>query len=257
MDGPKLLILGVRSDLREVIMPIQMALLSLLVDVNSVPGRKTPLQICFDELAAGTYRSLASRINEIRKFGVYYNIAFQNLAQLEEKYGKNLTTAILGACGTQILFNPREQQTAKLISEVVGSEKYREAQRSRSSSSGKISRSTSLHVKERPLIPPWRVRLMGQGRAIVLNAGYRSKDGSVEYIPYKCKIKVFDEYKQLTEWSASQWPHAKKVFIQRSPQRLVDPEYLKAGVKLAEEFLYLPTEEDIIKQIADKTLAQY
>ena len=68
---------------------------------------------------------------------------------------------------------------------------------------------------------------------------------------------MFDEYKQLTEWSASQWPHAKKVFIQRSPQRLVDPEYLKAGVKLAEEFLYLPTEEDIIKQIADKTLAQY
>lgn len=257
LDGPKLLILGVRSDLREVIMPIQMALLSLLVDVNSVSGRKTPLQICFDELAAATYRSLPSRINENRKFGVYFNIAFQNLAQLEEKFGKNLTTAILGACGTQILLNPREQQTAKLISEIVGTQKYRETQRSRSSSNGKISHSTSLHIKERPLIPPWKVRLMGQGWAIILNAGYRSKDGAIEYIPYKCKIKVFDEYKQLTQWSASQWAHTREVFIRRSPQRPVDPEYLKAGVKLAEEFLYLPSQEDVIKQLADQTLAQY
>lgn len=98
---------------------------------------------------------------------------------------------------------------------------------------------------------------MGQGWAIILNAGYRSKDGAIEYIPYKCKIKVFDEYKQLTQWSLSQWFHARKVFIRRSPQLPVDPEYLKAGVKLAEEFLYLPSEEDVIKQLADQTLAQY
>lgn len=257
LEGPKLLILGVRSDLREVIMPIQMALLSLLVDINSVPERKTPLQVCFDELAAARYLSLPSRINENRKFGVYFNLAFQNLAQLEEKYGKNLTTSILGACGTQILFNPREQQTAKLISEIVGTENYRETQRSRSSSNGKISHSTSFHIKERPLIPAWRVRLMGQGWVIVLNAGYRSEDGAIEYIPYKCKIKVFDEYKDLTKWSASQWSHARKVFVRRSPQRAVDPEYLKAGVKLAEEFLYLPSKEEVNQQIADQALSSY
>jgi len=257
LDGPKLLILGVRSDLREVIMPIQMALLSLLVDINSVTQRKTPLQICFDELAAASYRSLPSRINENRKFGVYFNLAFQNLAQLEEKYGKNLTTAILGACGTQILFNPREQQTAELISKIIGTEKYRESQRSRSVSGGKVSRSTSSQVKERPLIPAWKVRLMGQGQAIILNAGYRSKDGAVEYIPYKCKIQVFDEYKHLLEWSTAQWSHARKVFTRRSPQQPVDPEYLQAGVKLAEEFLYLPTQEEVNQQIADKALSSF
>lgn len=257
LDGPKLLVLGVRSDLREVIMPIQMALLSLLVDINSISGRKTPLQICFDELAAATYRSLPSRINENRKYGVYFNLAFQNLAQLEERYGKNLTTAILGACGTQILFNPREQQTAELISKTVGTENYRETQRSRSSSSGKISTSTSFQVKERPLIPAWRVRLMGQGWAIVLNAGYRDKNGATEYIPYKCKIRVFEEYVKLTKWSASQWSHTRKVFIRRSPQRAVNPEYLSAGVKLAQEFLHLPTPAEVNQQIADQALSSY
>uniref|UniRef100_B8HZ08 TraD/TraG TraM recognition site domain-containing protein n=1 Tax=Cyanothece sp. (strain PCC 7425 / ATCC 29141) TaxID=395961 RepID=B8HZ08_CYAP4 len=257
LDGAKLLILGVRSDLREVIMPIQMALLSLLVDINSVPTRKKPLQICFDELAAATYRSLPSRINENRKYGVYFNLAFQNLSQLEEKYGKNLTTAILGACGTQILFNPREQQTAELISKIVGTQKYRESQRSRSVSGGKVSNSTSSQVKERPLIPPHQVRMMGQGWAIILNAGFRARDGSSEYIPYRCKIRVFEEYKQLTRWSASQWTHARKVFIQRSPQRPVDPAYLKAGVKLAEAVLSLPSTADLERQIADEALSGY
>lgn len=257
LDGPKLLVLGVRSDLREVIMPIQMALLSLLVDINSVPTRKTPLQVCFDELAAATYRSLPSRINENRKYGVYFNLAFQNLAQLEERYGKNLTTAILGACGTQILFNPREQQTAELISKTVGTENYRESQRSRSSSNGKVSHSTSFQVKERPLIPAWKVRLMGQGWAIVLNAGYRDKNGATEYIPYKCKIKVFDEYKKLTQWSASQWSHTRQVFRRRSPQQSVDPEYLSAGVKQAEEFLCLPTAAEVNQQIADQALSGF
>ncbi len=257
LDGPKLLVLGVRSDLREVIMPIQMALLSLLVDINSVPTRKKPLQICFDELAAASYRTLPSRINENRKFGVYFNLAFQNLAQLEEKYGKNLTTSILGACGTQILFNPREQQTAELISKIVGTENYRETQRSRSSSNGKISHSSSFNIKERPLIPAWKVRLMGQGWAIILNAGYRDKNGATEYIPYKCKIKVFDEYKKLTQWSASQWSHTRQVYMRRSPQRLVEPEYLNAGVKLAEELLHLPTPEEINQQIADQALRSF
>jgi type IV secretory pathway TraG/TraD family ATPase VirD4 len=254
LDGPKLIILGVRPDLREVIMPIQMALLSLLVDINSVPGRTTPLQVCFDELAAGTYRSLPSRINENRKYGVYFNLAFQNIAQLEERYGKNHTTATLGACGTQILMNPREQQTAKLISEMVGTQKYRETQRSRSVSGGKASRSTSTQVKERPLIPPHKVRMMGQGWAIVLNPGYRSPDGAQEYIPYKCKIRVFEDYKKLVKWSASQWPYAKQALSRRSPQRPVDPEYLRAGVRLSREYLRIPTQEEQDRRIADEVM---
>jgi type IV secretory pathway TraG/TraD family ATPase VirD4 len=257
LDGPKLLILGVRSDLREVIMPIQMALLSLLVDVNSVPGRKTPLQVCFDELAAGSFRTLPSRINENRKFGVYFNLAFQNLSQLIDKYGKELTTAILGACGTQILFNPREQETAELISKIVGTERYRENQKSRSSSGGKVTTSTAAHIKERPLISAFKVRLMGQGRAIVLNSGYRSESGEEEYLPYKLKIQVFDEYKAMTQWSASQWPHAKNVFVSQSPQRPIDPQSLKAGVRRARELLRMPTQEELDQKAAHDVLAQY
>jgi type IV secretory pathway TraG/TraD family ATPase VirD4 len=256
LDGPKLLVLGVRPDLREVIMPIQMALLSLLVDINSVPGRNHPLQVCFDELAAASYRTLPSRINENRKYGIYFNLAFQNLAQLIDKYGKDLTTAILGACGTQILFNPREQETAKLISDIVGTERYRESQKSRSTTGGKTSTSTSKHIKDRPLISPYRVRKMGQGRAIVLNAGYRSETGEEEYIPYKLKINVFKEYKDLTKWSAAQWPHAKSVLAQRSPQRPVSPATLKAGVALSKEFLYIPSKDDQKQQAFDKAMAE-
>ena len=256
LDGPKLLILGVRPDLREVVMPIQMALLSLLVDINSVPGRMNPLQICFDELAAASYRTLPSRINENRKYGVYFNLAFQNLAQLVDKYGKELTTAILGACGTQILFNPREQETAKLISDIVGTERYRENQKSKSTSGGKTTTSVVKHIKDRPLIKPDRVRKMGQGHAIVLNSGFRSETGEEEYIPYKLKIQVFDEYKKLTQWSASQWPHAQAVLARRSPQKPVSPATLKAGVKLAHDYLYIPTKDDLKQQAFDRAMAE-
>ncbi|MGA7953455.1 MAG: TraM recognition domain-containing protein [Gloeobacterales cyanobacterium] len=256
LDGPKLLVLGVRPDLSEVIMPIQMALLSLLVDINAVDGRKNPLQVCFDELASASFRTLPSRINAIRKYGVYFNLAFQNLAQLIDKYGKELTTAILGACGTQIWFNPREQETAKLISEIMGPERYRESQKSRSTTGDKVSNSNSKHIKDRPLISPHQVRKLGQGRAIVLNAGYRAQSGEEEYIPYKLKINVFKEYKALTQWSAAQWPHAQTILAKRSPQRPVSPATLKAGVKLSQDFLYVPSKDELKQQAADKAMAE-
>ena len=256
LDGPKLLILGIRPDLREVVMPIQMALLSLLVDINSVTGRMNPLQVCFDELAAASFRTLPSRINENRKYGVYFNLAFQNLAQLVDKYGKELTTAILGACGTQILFNPREQETAKLISDIVGTERYRENQKSKSTSGGKTTTSVVKHIKDRPLIKPDRVRKMGQGHAIVLNAGYRSEKGEEEYIPYRLKIEVFEEYKKLTKWSESQWPHAKAVLTRRSPQKSVSPATLKEGVKLAHDYLYIPSKDDQKQEAFDRAMAE-
>jgi hypothetical protein len=54
-----------------------------------------------------------------------------------------------------------------------------------------------------------------------------------------------------------QWSHTRNVFIRRSPQRAVNPEYLSAGVKLAQEFLHLPTPEEVNQQIADQALSGY
>jgi type IV secretory pathway TraG/TraD family ATPase VirD4 len=120
-----------------------------------------------------------------------------------------------------------------------------------------VTTSTAAHIKERPLISAFKVRLMGQGRAIVLNSGYRSESGEEEYLPYKLKIQVFDEYKAMTQWSASQWPHAKNVFVSQSPQRPIDPQSLKAGVRRARELLRMPTQEELDQKAAHDVLAQY
>lgn len=44
---------------------------------------------------------------ELGLFEIYY--AFKTLAKFEEKYSKQLIPVTVGACRTQIMFNPREQ----------------------------------------------------------------------------------------------------------------------------------------------------
>ena len=57
---------------------------------------------------------------EIRKFGGCYVMGTQLIAQLEKIYGKELTRAITGLCGTKVVMNVPEPITAKYMADFLG-----------------------------------------------------------------------------------------------------------------------------------------
>ena len=135
-------------------------------------SRLTPLQIAIDELPMVTYPKLIDEINQIRKFGVFFNLAAQNLTQMRSKFGENDTESLLTGAGTKIWYNPRSNVSAQYLETALGSEQYRETQYTTGSSGGKGSTSSSKQVKERKLISQSiSILKLPQGVAIIQSRG--------------------------------------------------------------------------------------
>ena len=63
---------------------------------------------------------LDQALAEIRKFGGCYVMGTQLIAQLEKVYGRELTRAITGLCGTKVVMNVPEPITAKYMADFLG-----------------------------------------------------------------------------------------------------------------------------------------
>jgi type IV conjugative transfer system coupling protein TraD len=70
--------------------------------------------------------NLPKALAEIRKYGGCFVIGLQNLPQLEELYGVNLTRSMAGLCGTKVVFRTSDAPTAKKLSEFFGEQEILE-----------------------------------------------------------------------------------------------------------------------------------
>jgi type IV secretion system protein VirD4 len=84
--------------------------------VGKTKPRHEPLVVSLDELPTLHLDDLPKWINEFRSYGFCAILGYQNFAQLQHTYGKELSRAIFAACGTKVFFNPRDDETAGLVS---------------------------------------------------------------------------------------------------------------------------------------------
>jgi type IV secretory pathway TraG/TraD family ATPase VirD4 len=241
LDGKKLLIIGCTPRLRRVVSPLVMALLALIVEDNAVLGRKTKLQIAGDEIPAVNYPELVFHINELRKYGIFFNLAAQTITQMRSRYGEHDTESIFTGVGSTVWFNPRSNVSADYLSHILGKKIFKEHQYSRGSSGGKGNSNVSIQTRERDLFPANLIRQMPQGQAIILTREVGNANRS--YVPWKLKIKPDPEYIALSKWAPTQWEYARQQLIKRSPQAPVDGALLTEA-RLAVEAL-LPSVADI------------
>jgi type IV secretory pathway TraG/TraD family ATPase VirD4 len=246
LEGKKLLIIGAPPDLRRTTAPLLMSLLSQVVVANAIPGRKDMLQIAIDEVFAVQYKRLIFDVNENRKYGVYFNVAAQNLSQCAEKFGDKGMKSLLTGFGHKCWFNPRENDSAKYLETSLGSKITRKTNYTYGTSGDKSNNSSTTTEVERPLYKLADIIKMPQGVMIAQTGGISSP--TEEYIPWKVKVKPSKLYTQMVPWATKQWEFTRKQLIARSPQ--VPADEVLRSTRFAAEAL-LPAKASVQKSADD------
>jgi type IV secretory pathway TraG/TraD family ATPase VirD4 len=120
LEGKQLLIMGLDRERRDVVAPLLATVLHMIVSRNVTKKREDPLILALDELPTLYLPALVQWLNENREDGLVTLLGFQNMAQLEQKYGEELARSILGGCASKAIFNPQEQKSAQMFSDFLG-----------------------------------------------------------------------------------------------------------------------------------------
>ena len=216
LEGKKLLIIGAPPELRRTTAPLLMALLSQIVEANATLGRLDTLQIAIDEVFAVVYKRLIDDVNENRKYGIYFNVAAQNLNQCKQKFGEAGMKNLLTGFGHKFWFNPRENDSAKYLETSLGEKISRKTNYTHGSSGDKSNTSSTTTEVSRKLYTQAEIIKIPQGVMIAQTKGISTPNE--EYIPWKVKVKPCDLYLEMTKWAMGQWEFTRKQLIKRSPQ---------------------------------------
>lgn len=233
LEGKQLLVLGLDREKRDVLSPLIAAILHLLVNRNVSRQRSQPLFLLADEVPTLYLPGLHHWLNENREDGLCTVLGFQNLVQMEKMYGKDLARAIVGGCATKVIFNPQDQESAKLFSDYLGLKEVKFKQKSRGRSSGKANTNISEQIQTKPLFEPSDFLQLPTGRCILLNPHF--KRGKSAYIPLLESINLDADYQTIIKWSESRWDRVRQGLAGRSTQVSVTQEDLAARYQLAEK----------------------
>ncbi len=122
LDGKQLIVFGLDRNNRDIVSPLLAAILHMIVTRNitrTVP-RTDPLIVALDELPTFYLPALVNWLNEGREDGFVGILGYQNIAQLEKVYGKELSRAILGGTATKFIFNPQDPRICKDFQRLFG-----------------------------------------------------------------------------------------------------------------------------------------
>ena len=241
LDGRQLLIFGLDRERRDVVGPLMAGILHLLISRNVSRKRCTPLVVALDELPTLYLPSLVQWINENREDGLALVLGFQNLAQLEKGYGREVARAILGACATKAIFNPQEQDSAQLFSQYLGQEEVQNQRRSRSRGKGGSSISISEERQTRPLLESSQLLKLKTGECVLINPHFSNCQEA--YLPLRERIHIAQADLRKAERSQSLWASVQRKLAARNLQTPPSVADLEQRAALAEALLPEPEEE--------------
>jgi type IV secretory pathway TraG/TraD family ATPase VirD4 len=245
LDGKQLIIFGLDRNNRDIVSPLLAAILHAIVTRNitrTIP-RKDPLIVALDELPTFYLPALVNWLNEGREDGFVGILGYQNIAQLEKVYGKELARAILGGTATKFIFNPQDTESAKLFSDYLGEMEIKFNSKSRSMGKGGGSRSSNEHHQKRHLLEPAQFAKMGTGRAVVINPAYIR--GTEAYVPLLQAIKVPIADIEEMNWSEGKWDFIREKLIESNGIQISDKERSQQFLErreLAEKLFSMPEE---------------
>ena len=242
LTGKRILFLQVDIQKRDAVSPLLAAVLHMLVLRNFAKPRTETLVVALDELPTLYLADLYKWVNEFRSYGFVSLLGYQNFAQLQHIYGREVSQALFAACGTKIFFNPKHRETANEFSGYLGDKEVRLFTNSRSSG---MQRSTSRNEQYQkvPLMTPDQILKLDQGECILINPAY--KGGGEAFIPMRVKVRVPQREIRIEQRSIQLWnTMVRDRLIQRATQlHLLDQDPAKENERrrdLAEKLFPLP-----------------
>ena len=249
LDGKQLIVFGLDRNNRDIVGPLLAAILHMVVSRNvsrTVP-RKDPLIVVLDELPTLYLPALVNWLNENREDGFCGILGYQNIAQLEKAYGKELSRAILGGTASKFIFNPQDPDSSKLFADYIGEMEIQFKSKSRSTGKGGGSKSTSDHHQKRHLLEPAQFTKMGTGKAVIINPAYVR--GQEAYVPLFQSVKVPKADINEMNWSESKWDMIRSRLIQSNHNVTTDQERSRQFEErrtLAEKLFPLPQTSEAV-----------
>jgi len=217
LQGRQLLVMGLDRERRDVVGPLVAAILHMIVGRNVVYRRTDPLVVALDELPTLYLPALVQWLNENREDGLACILGFQNMAQLEKAYGKELSRSILGGCATKAIFNPQDYESARVFSDYLGDEEVRYKSKSRSTGKGGGSSSLSDQDRTRKLFEPSQFLKLPSGKCVLVSPGF--KNSAEASLPVAKAIRIPKADCLAVEAAQGQWEHVLGTLIAESPQR--------------------------------------
>lgn len=101
--------------------------------------------------------------------GIRFNLFLQSFAQLEEKYGKEVSRTVRGNCQTWIYLQADDLETLEEISKKLGNYTVSTYSLSASSNSSSVSSSQSINLTGRALLDPNEIRLISRPYSLVIS----------------------------------------------------------------------------------------
>ncbi|MEH1791443.1 type IV secretory system conjugative DNA transfer family protein [Nostoc sp.] len=236
----QMIIFGLDRERRDAVSPLMTSILHMVVSRSIAKKRKEdgPLVVCLDELPSIFLPDLFKWLNESRSEGFCGILGWQNMGQLEKIYGREISKAILGACGTKFVFNPGEEESARLFSAYLGEEEIKYKQKSRSTGGGKASTSISEQERTRKLFEPAQFLKLPPGKCLLINPAYSNKnEGSV---PILKNIKIPKYIIGLEQENDTKWDKVIKELARKSTQKKPTQEDLDLRVKEVDRKFPIP-----------------
>ena len=250
LDGKQLIIFGLDRNNRDIVGPLLAAILHMIVSRNvsrTVP-RKDPLVTVLDELPTLYLPALVNWLNENREDGFCGILGYQNIAQLEQFYGKELARAIFGGTASKFIFNPQDGESAKIFADYLGEEEILFNSKSKSTGSkGGASKSTSEQRQKRHLLEPAQFLKLGTGRAVVISPAYTKTTEA--YVPLLQAIKVPKGDIDEQNWAQDKWNGIREKLTQIHNSAVSDQERTRQFEErraIAEKLFPLPQGESDI-----------
>jgi type IV secretory pathway TraG/TraD family ATPase VirD4 len=236
----QMIIFGLDRERRDAVGPLMTSIMHMTVARSIAKKRKEtgPLVVSVDELPSIFLPDLFKWLNESRSEGFCGILGWQNMGQLEKIYGKEIAKAILGACGTKFVFNPGEEESARIFSAYLGEEEIKYKQKSRSMVGGKTSISISDQEKTRKLFEPAQFLKLPPGKCVFINPAYDNrKEGSV---PILKNIKVPKYIIRLEEENSNNWDKLINKLARKSTQKRPTQEDLDIRIKEVDKRFPIP-----------------
>ncbi|MDJ0696929.1 type IV secretion system DNA-binding domain-containing protein [Mastigocoleus sp. MO_188.B34] len=250
LKGRQMTVFGLNKEKRDVIAPLLTSILHLLVTRNVAGKRSEPLVLVIDELPTLYLPALVDWLNQNREDGLITILGLQNLSQLEEAYGKETTNAIFGGCATKAFFNPQDDVAAERFSKFLGNEEIKYKQRSRSSGKGGASTSLADQNNTRSLFEINQFNSLPEGKAVIINPGFRS--GQTIGLPLLQKIKIPKIDIDSDKFSVSKWYEVQQELAEKF--NLQDRNDKDLTIREKEADKLLPSKDIAIKSKYEKQL---
>ncbi|WP_198011497.1 type IV secretory system conjugative DNA transfer family protein [Synechococcus sp. PCC 7335] len=201
ITGRKLIIFGVKQNIRLVVSPLIASVINALVSRNVLHGRKEPLFLSLDEMPSMYFPEIAEWLSEKRKYGLCTQIGYQSLGQLRKTYGKDQADVIYTNTATKFFFNPQSLESAKTFSETLGEQDV--VYKTKNRTYGRPRTRTEHRTKKR-LMTPDEFMNQAEGCCVLLSPGYGTK--TERFIPVRFQpLKIADSELEIQKMVEESW----------------------------------------------------